>query len=75
MGSRNFGPQLPEAKLEDSEVDLYLKQPVSISSRDPNTSMGKYFSPDVLGSGGYEHPPVPKFKTNHTFYFSIGYTV
>lgn len=31
--------------------------------------MEKYFSPDVLGSGGYEHPPVSKFNRNHTLIF------
>lgn len=28
MGSCNLGPQLPEGKLEDFEVELDLKQPV-----------------------------------------------
>lgn len=61
MGSHDRGPQLPEGKLEDFEVELYLKQPVSISSRNPNTSMEKYSRPDILGSGSHEHPSVPKF--------------
>lgn len=71
MGSRNFGPQLPEGKLEEFEVELFLKQPVSILSRDPNTSMEKYFSSDVLGSGGHEHPPVPKFSASKFLFYFI----
>jgi len=49
----NLGPQLPEGKLEDSQVELNLKQPVSARPVTPvdNFSMEKLFGPDELDSG------------------------
>jgi hypothetical protein len=49
----NLGPQLPEGKLEDFQVELNLKQPVSSCPVTPvdNFSMEKVFDPEELGSG------------------------
>lgn len=75
-----YGLSQPRAAASRSQarrfwnVELYLKQPVSISSRDPNTSMGKCFSSRCAGFGGL-WASSSTIQIIHLLFFPINYTV